>query len=317
MRFRLRFLRLAVFACAGIALAMPGLAQNPPAQTQPKPPTATTPTPAKDPVVATVNGQAIRLSEIQAMQQELPPQYRNMPLEAVFPALLDRLISAKLVVIEGRKHKVQDDAAYKKRLAMVEEQVLQQFWIEKEIAKAVTPETLKAKYEAKIKAMPPEEEVKARHILLAKEDEAVAVIAELKKGGSFEKIAREKSTDKASGADGGDLGWFKKSDMVPEFASAAFAMEKGKVSEAPVKTQFGFHVIEVQDRRQAAPPSFDDMAEQLREEMTRDTVTTLLNGLRASAKIEKFNPDGSKAADTTKPGTPPAAAPTKPATPPK
>ena len=325
MRPGLRLMRLLALATAGVALAASAPAQTPPAQTPPpqKPPAQkpaqATPAPAakpkdmpKDPVVATVNGQPVRLSEIEAMQQELPPQYRKMPVDAVFPALLDRLVNAKLVVQEGKKNKVQDDPAYKKRLAFVEEQVLQEFWIQREIARRVTPEKLKERYDERIKAMPAEEEVKARHILVATEDEAKALIAEIKKSGTFDKLAREKSTDKASGADGGDLGWFKKTDMVPEFANAAFAMAKGGLSDAPVKTQFGFHIIQVDDRRSAAPPAFEEMAEQLREELTRETVTTVLNTLRANAKIEKFNIDGSKV-DAPPPGAPPA--PTPPAPP--
>jgi peptidyl-prolyl cis-trans isomerase C len=325
-----RFLRLFAIAGAGVAFAASVVAQTPPAQTPPaqtppaqKPPAqpqrpaqaappAAAPKP-KDPVVAIVNGQQVRLSEIEAMQQELPPQYRKMPIEAVFPALLDRLVNAKLVVQEGKKNKVQDDAAYKKRLAFVEEQVLQEFWIQREIARRVTPEKLKERYEERVKSMPPEEEVKARHILVATEDEAKALIVEIKKSGTFDKLAREKSTDKASGADGGDLGWFKKTDMVPEFATAAFALAKGGLTDVPVKTQFGFHVIRVDDRRTAPPAAFEELVEQIREELTRETVTTVLNTLRANAKIEKFNIDGSKA--EAPPGSPPAPAPTPPTPP--
>ena len=111
----------------------------------------------------------------------------------------------------------------------------------------------------------------------------------------FEKLAKDKSTDKASGAEGGDLGWFKRTDMVKEFADAAFALKKGELSEAPVKTQFGYHVIKVEDRRQAPPPAFEEMAEQIREELARETVTAFIDQLRSGAKIEKFNIDGSQA----------------------
>ena len=324
MRLCSRSLRLAVLACAAVALAVPVVAQNPPAQTPPaqrppaQPQAQPQPPAKKDPIVANINGQPIRLSEVEALQQELPPQYRQMPIEAVFPALIDRLVNVKLVVQEAKKAKVQDDPAYKKRLALVEEQVVQEFWVQRELARRVTPETLKARYEALVKQMPPEEEIKARHILVSTEDEAKALIAEIKKGGAFDKLAREKSTDKVSGADGGDLGWFKKIDMVPEFANAAFALKKDEVTEAPVKSQFGFHIIQVQDRRQAAPPPFEEVADKLREEVTRETVANIINTLRAGAKIERFNIDGSKVEATPPPGTPPAPAPAaRPATPQK
>jgi peptidyl-prolyl cis-trans isomerase C len=271
----------------------------------PAPAPPTPPAVFKDPVVATINGQAIHLSELEVAQQALPPQYRNMPLQAVFPALLDRIVDSKLVVQDGRKNKVNDDPAFKKRMAFVEEQVIQDFWLQREIAKKVTPEKLQARYEERLKSMPAEEEVHARHILVASEDEAKAIIADLKKGAAFDKIAKEKSTDKASGAEGGDLGWFKKSDMVKEFADAAFALKKGELTEAPVKTQFGYHIIKIEDRRKAPPPAFEEMQDQLREELARETVTALLDHLRAAAKIEKFNMDGSKIdAAATKPATP-------------
>ena len=231
-------------------------------------------------MVATVNGQPIRLSELEVAQQALPQQYRTMPLQAVFPALLDRIVDSKLVVQEGKKSKVTEDPAFKKRMAFVEDQVLQDFWIQREIARKVTPEKLQQRYEERLKSMPAEEEVHARHILVSTEDEAKAIIAELKKGAAFDKLAKEKSTDKASGAEGGDLGWFKKSDMVKEFADAAFALKKGELTETPVKTQFGYHVIKVEDRRKAPPPAFEELADQLREEMSREAVTAQLDQLQ-------------------------------------
>ena len=337
----LRPLRLIVLSCAAAAMAGPLAAQQPatPPAAQPpaqgaqapgqkpaaKPPAAAAAPaaqPLKDPVVATVNGQPIRLSELEVAQQALPQQYRNMPLQAVFPALLDRIVDSKLVVQEGKKSKVTEDPAFKKRMAFVEDQVLQDFWIQREVARKVTPEKLQQRYEERLKSMPAEEEVHARHILVSTEDEAKAMIAELKKGAAFDKLAKEKSTDKASGAEGGDLGWFKKSDMVKEFADAAFALNKGDLTETPVKTQFGYHVIKVEDRRKAPPPAFEELADQLREEMAREAVTAQLDQLRSGAKIEKFNIDGSKAeaapakpaapAAPAAPGRPPAAAPATP-----
>jgi peptidyl-prolyl cis-trans isomerase C len=332
MSHRLRPLRLFVLCCAAAAIAAPVSAQQPAnpqgqaqpqGQTQPKPPAAPAKPPAqaaqplKDPVVATVNGQPIRLSELEVAQQSLPQQYRNMPLQAVFPALLDRIIDSKLVVQEGKKSKVTEDPAFKKRMAFVEDQVLQDFWIQREIARQVTADKLQKRYEERLKQMPSEEEVHARHILVSTEDEAKALIAEIKKGAAFDKLAKEKSTDKASGAEGGDLGWFKKSDMVKEFADAAFNLKKGELTETPVKTQFGFHVIKVEDRRKAPPPAFEEMADQLREEMAREAVTAQLDQLRSGAKIEKFAMDGSKPDPAPAPAKPaaPAATPNRPAAP--
>ena len=318
-------LRPLIILCCAAALAAPAFAQQPAnPQAAPKPPAAAQPQaqpqaqpkppaqaaqPAqvlKDPVVAIVNGQPVRLSELEVAQQSLPQQYRNMPLQAVFPALLDRLVDSKLVVQEGKKTKVNEDPAFKKRMAFVEDQVLQDFWIQREIARQVTAEKLQKRYEERLKQMPAEEEVHARHILVSTEDEAKALIAEIKKGAAFDKLAKEKSTDKASGAEGGDLGWFKKSDMVKEFADAAFNLKKGELTETPVKTQFGYHVIKVEDRRKAPPPAFEEMADQLKEEMAREAVTAQLDQLRSGAKIEKFAMDGGKpdAAPAAKPAAP-------------
>jgi peptidyl-prolyl cis-trans isomerase C len=323
MSHRSRPLRLIVLACTAAAIAAPLAAQQPAAPPQaaqpaaPKPPAkppAQAAQPLKDPIVATVNGQPVRLSELEVAQQALPQQYRNMPLQAVFPALLDRIIDSKLVVQEGKKTKVNDDPAFKKRMAFVEDQVLQDFWIQREVARKVTPEKLQQRYEERLKSMPSEEEAHARHILVSTEDEAKAIIADLKKGTAFDKLAKEKSTDKASGAEGGDLGWFKKSDMVKEFADAAFALKKGELTETPVKSQFGYHIIKLEDRRKAPPPAFEELSDQLREEMAREVVTAQLDQLRSGAKIEKFAIDGGKPeAQPAKPATPPApAAPARP-----
>ncbi|MBS0523892.1 MAG: peptidylprolyl isomerase [Proteobacteria bacterium] len=315
----LRLVRVVFLACAaamvsGLAYAQQPATQpaKPPAASVQKPPQGA---PPKDPVVATVNGQPIYLSELQVAQQALPPQYRNLPLSSVYPALLDRLIDSKLVVADGKKNKIETDPAFKKRMAFVEEQVIQDFWLQKELSKRITPDKLQARYQEKLKSMPAEDEVHARHILVATEQEAKDLLAELKKGTPFDKLAREKSTDKASGAEGGDLGWFKRTDMVKEFSDAAFALKKGETSEVPVKTQFGYHLIKVEDRRQAPPPSFEELADQLREEVQRETVTQYIDQLHANGKVEKFNIDGSKAAPAPAPagGTPPAAAPTAPA----
>jgi peptidyl-prolyl cis-trans isomerase C len=333
MSLSLRSLRIiiplcAVVAFAGVAAArQPELAQAPPPAAKAPPAPTATPAPAqkapppqlsapaKDPVVATVNGQPVYLSELEVAQQALPPQYRTMPLVSVFPALLDRITDSKLVVSDAKKNKIETDPTFKRRMAFVEDQVIQDYWLQRAIAKRITPEKLQQRYQEKLKSMPPEDEVHARHILVATEAEAKELLAELKKGASIEKLAKDKSTDKASGAEGGDLGWFKRTDMVKEFSDAAFALKKGELSETPVKTQFGYHIIKVEDRRQAPPPAFEEMAEQIREDLARETVTAFIDQLRAGAKIEKFNIDGTKPDPAAaKPAAPSGSA---PATPPK
>lgn len=285
------------------ALAASAVAQTPPA---PAPAQA----PAADPVVATVDGQAIRLSEVQRQQATLPEQYRALPLHMIFPALLDQMVDRRLMISEARKAEIQKADEYKRRMADLEERLAQDVWLTREVERRVTPDMIKARYEKKIKDLPPEDEVSAKHILVASEDDAKKIIEELAKGGDFAKIAKEKSTDKASGAQGGDLGWFKKGDMVKEFAEAAFALEKGKTTTAPVKTQFGFHIIRLEDRRKAGPPPIAELEDELKGELTREAFQTMIEGLRKASKIEKFNMDGSRITEApVPPGAPPAAKP--------
>ncbi|MDF3073667.1 MAG: parvulin-like peptidyl-prolyl isomerase [Alphaproteobacteria bacterium] len=256
---------------------------------------------AGDVVVATVNGQKVMRSEVEMMAASLPPQYRQMPMQMIFPALVDQVINTKLLAGEGRKQGLQNDPEVKRRIAMIEDRLVQDAFEQKEIAKQITPEALKARYDKQIAAMPAEEEVNARHILVKTEEEATGIIAALKGGGDFAALAKEKSTDAGSGANGGDLGWFRKTDMVGEFAEAAFKLKKGEVSETPVKTQFGFHVIKLEDRRTAKPPTFEETEEELRTLMERELSTQVLEQMRAKAQIERFNLDGSKVVEEKKP----------------
>ncbi len=153
----------------------------------------------------------------------------------------------------------------------------------------VTDEALKDQYEAFLEANPPQPEVSARHILLKEEAEAKAAIVALDGGADFAELARERSTG-PSGPNGGDLGFFTKEQMVPEFAEVAFAMEPGSHSEEPVQTQFGWHVIKVEARRDSQPPAFEEMADQLRDEASRAAVTEVLSGLREAAAVEIVDP---------------------------
>jgi peptidyl-prolyl cis-trans isomerase C len=154
----------------------------------------------------------------------------------------------------------------------------------------------------------PQEQVSARHILVKTEDEAKAVIADLKKGGDFAAIAKDKSNDPGTKATGGDLGWFVKEDMVPEFSDAAFKLQKGQYTETPVKTQFGYHVIMLLDRRTAPAPSLDEARPQVLALLQRELLDQKVKELRAGAKIEVFNIDGSKPAAAS-PATPAPATP--------
>ncbi|AWK85918.1 peptidylprolyl isomerase [Azospirillum thermophilum] len=280
---------LTVLSCGtacGIALA--AQAQT----TAPQTTAAATSAPA-DPVVARVNGEAIHRSDVTRMVSQLPPQVQQMPIEMIYPAVLDQLVSGKLVASAGYKDKLADTPEVKDEIKRAEERAVQRAYIQKEIKARITPKALDDAYQAYLKQNPPQEEVKAAHILVEKEDEAKAIIAELKKGGDFAKLAKEKSKDPVAAQQGGDLGYFTKDAMVEPFANAAFAMNKGDISKEPVKTQFGYHVIKVEDKRTQPQPGLDEVKPQLEQTLSKDIVTALVDELRAKATVETFQMDGS------------------------
>jgi peptidyl-prolyl cis-trans isomerase C len=267
--------RSTLVAAALLALSAPVLAQ------------------ADDPVVARINGKELRRSDVTAVQKTLPPQAQQMPIEMIYPMLIEQMVSQQLITEAGRKEKLDQSPELKAKLARYEERLVQEAWLTREVEKAASEEKLKEKYEQFVKENPPKEEVSARHILVEKEDDAKAVIRDLDKGGDFAKLAKERSKDPAA-ATGGDLGFFAREEMVPEFSEAAFKMKKGEYTKAPVKTQFGWHVIRVEDRRTAAPPTFEESREELANQMARDVVNTKVTELRKDAQIETFELDGSK-----------------------
>lgn len=247
-----------------------------------------------DPVVAKVDGFEIHRSDVMEIVQGLPQQYRQMPLETLFPVLRDRLIELQLVAAEGRKANLADDEVVKRRMRKIEDRVIRDVYLSRYVDKKVTDETLRKMYEDEIANTPPKVEVRARHILVKTEAEAKALIARIKAGEDFATLAKENSIG-PSGAKGGDLGYFTHDAMVPAFADAAFALDVGAVTDAPVQTQFGWHVIKVEDRREAPPPSFEDSRERLRAQASQTVVRALLDELRGKAAIERFNLDGTPA----------------------
>ena len=240
----------------------------------------------EDPVLATVNGDEIRRSEIVEAQQNLSEQYRGLPPAMIFPALLEHLIDFKLVVGEGRKANLQEDEAVKRRLARLEDEVIRDVYLARYVGEAITEEALRQRYDEFVKTVPPQEEIKARHILVAAEEEALAVIARINGGDAFEDVAKEKSIG-PSAQRGGDIGYFTRDQVVSEFAEAAFNLQPGEMTEAPVKTGFGWHVIIVDDRRPGSPPSFEDTRDQLATEMSQEVVAELIQNLRDRAQIER------------------------------
>ena len=242
---------------------------------------------ANDPVVARVNGQAILRSEIMMAAESLPAQLRAVPVEALFPALLNQVIDRKLTVAQAQKEKFDKDPLVTKRLADIQERVIEQLYLTNKIDKELSDDVLKAEYEK----MPTAKRVRASHILVKTRDEAVQVIRDIGSGQKFEDLAAKKSLD-PSGRQGGDLGFFTKEQMVPSFAEASFSMKKGEVSRAPVQTEFGFHVIRVDDIEENAKPAFEEKRDELRDQLSDAFLAGQVERLRNGAKIERFTIDG-------------------------
>ena len=305
----MRFNRLAAAAAAALLLPLAAQAQVPtqaPAPVQAQAPAPASPRP--DPVLAKVDGEEIHLSDVSEAVGSLPPEYRAMPPQMIFPKILDQLISQKALVILARKQGLDRDPQVKAQMAQAAEQALQAAAIRKAVAPLVTEQAVQAAYDKDVAGRAPEEEIHARHILVANEADAARIIGELKKGGDFAALAKANSTDPGA-ASGGDLGWFKKADMLPDFSAAAFAMKPGEVSDKPVKTQYGWHVIKLEERRPVPVPAFAEARDELRQKMISEDVQKVFADARGQVKVEQFNPDGSvpKATDAAEP--PPAIAP--------
>jgi peptidyl-prolyl cis-trans isomerase C len=260
-------------------------------------PPASPPTPAAqaippgNPVVARVDGTELRLSDVEAAQHNLPPQAQKLPLEQIYPMLLDRLVDGMLITEAGRKEHLDRDPEVQDRLKHYEDRLIQEAYINRAVKPAETEDGLRTRYQTFLKEKPAHEEVHASHILLATEAEAKSVIAELDKGADFAALAKKYSKDPGAES-GGDLGYFGHDDMVKEFSDAAFALPKGQYSKTPVKTEFGWHVIKVEDRRTGKPPSFEEAREQLSRDLAHEIIDAKLHDLRGAAKIEEFGLDG-------------------------
>ena len=250
----------------------------------------------QDPVVAIVDGVAVHRSQVEEAARGLPEQYRQMPMQVLFGLLLDRVIDFQLIANQAERQDLGNDPSVQAALAAARANVLRDALIRRKIEEGTTEAKLHARYDQMRQgenfAQP---EVHASHILLKSKEEAEAVIKELQGGADFTKLAQERSTG-PSASSGGDLGFFRREQMVPAFAEAAFALEPGQFTTEPVQTQFGWHVIKVSDRR-TVEPTFEESEPQLRQELAREIVTALVSDLHEGAEIERFNLDGTPMAD--------------------
>jgi peptidyl-prolyl cis-trans isomerase C len=262
---------------------------------------------AQSKVLAKVDGVEITEDDARIAAEGLGPDLPPVGNPQREKVIVDFLIDLKVLSAAAEKDKVQDQPEFAKRLEIARQRTLMERYMVSESAKKTDDASLQASYDEYAKAQPQAPEVRARHILVKTEEEAKKVQERLKAGEDFAKLAGELSTDPGSGKQGGDLGYFTKDRMVPEFGEAAFALEPGQVSGI-VKSQFGFHIIKLEDKRISKPPTFEQVKEQWKQYVMRRTQQELVLRLRKEAKIERFD-----AASTE----PPAEAPAAPAEAPK
>jgi len=251
-------------------------------------------------VLATVNGTKITQGDLttatEDLGQNLPPQLKGKAKDAY---LLDYLIDGQLVVQKALADKLDQGEGFKEKLAYLKNKALMEIILEDVAKTATSDENLHKTYDDAAKQQKPETEIHARHILVPTEDEAKAALKRVKGGEDFAKVAKEVSKD--PGSEGGDLGWFTKDRMVPEFAEAAFKLQDGQISD-PVKSQFGWHIIKLEGKRQKAFPPFEEVKPQIMRYVVQKAQSDLIVKLREGAKIDR-------AEDAPKAEEAPAAAP--------
>lgn len=262
----------------------------------------------KEDAIASVNGQYISKKTLEDLEKDLAQrsggQVPNFPKEK----LVDELVQREILIQDAIKQKLDQTPEVAAQLDAAKKTILTQASLQNYLkSNPLTDAELKKEYDSKVGGAN-SVEYKASHILVKTEDEAKKLIAELEKGGKFAKLANKHSLDAKDSQNGGDLGWFSPTQMVQPFSEAVAKLEKGKYTSAPVKTQFGWHIIWLEDSRKQAAPPFEAVKEQLKPMLQRQKIQTMMENLRKTAKVEILLPK-----EEPKPVTPPPAAKTEPA----
>ena len=243
---------------------------------------------APEDVLASIDGQPITEAELDLAVNDLEQQLVNIPAERRRAAALSFLVEIHLLAAEAEKTGLHETPAFQRRMRMLRQRTLHTGFVEQEVAAKMTEEEVRGRYDLEVANTPPVNEIKARHILLKTKDEAMAVIGELDGGAEFIALAKRKSTG-PSGPNGGDLGYFGPGQMVPPFEDVAFKLQVGSFSKEPVETQFGWHVILVEDRRTRQPPAYEEVREQMRGVLFREIYARMVGDLRSKARVEIAN----------------------------
>ena len=247
-------------------------------------------------VLATVNGVEITERELALAEADLAQQYASAPAGQRRALILNALIDIKLLAAEAEKAGMDKEQNFQARMAFLRSRALHNSFFQENALNTITDEELQVRYDKEIAAIPQSEEIRARHILVEKEEEAIDIIKQLDDGADFAELAKEKSTG-PSGPNGGDLGYFGKGQMVPEFELAAFSLENGQHTAKPVKTQFGWHVIKKEDARSTQPPAFEQVKDQIRQILAREKYLALTSSARKDQQIDILDEDLKKQVD--------------------
>lgn len=235
--------------------------------------------------VATLDGTTIYLDEVIAVAETLPAEYQQQGIAALYPQLVDEVVNARLAASAGRASGIDKDEDVAAAIKIAADRVIAESYITRRVNEQVTEEAIQTAYDAYVDDTASREQVTASHILVESEEEARAIIAQLNDGADFAALAKEKSTG-PSGPNGGELGSFGRGQMVPAFETAAFAMPKGSYSETPVQTQFGWHVIKVDDKGLEEAPSLDAMRDQLIGNLSRQSFSRIVEELRVGSNLD-------------------------------
>ncbi|MGN6158500.1 MAG: peptidylprolyl isomerase [Devosia sp.] len=284
----LKFIVLALVALTFASLPFSVNAQDtsssaPAAASSAEPAAPAAPSPTT--VVATVGGQQITEADLAFAAEDLGQDLQQIPQDQVRAVLLTQMIDLKLMAEAGHAANLEQSDLYKERLSYLQDRALRRAFTKQAVSDAITADAIKAEYDKEVAAMPNVDEVHARHILVSTQDDAKAIKAQLDGGADFATLAKQKSIEPGAKDSGGDLGYFTQDKMVKPFADAAFALKVGQVSD-PIQTQFGWHIIQVLDRRPAPKPTLQDMTQQIGQQLYVAKYRALFDDLRAKATID-------------------------------
>lgn len=301
-----RFVGTAALSAALLASASALAQVAPPVEPAPAPavetpampaPAAETPVfaaqPGPETVIATLNGEPITLADLEAMAADFGEALGQFQPAERTQALIDAVINLRLMYAQAETMGLAETPQFQAQMQMLRQRALQNAYVQQAVADQITEEAIRARYEQEVAAMNLPEQVNARHILVNTEAEALDIITQLNGGADFATLAAQRSIDTGTGAQGGDLGWFAEGEMIQEFEDAAFAIEPGQVGQVPVPTQFGWHVIKVEERRRQPPPDYDENKELIRQIIFREAYLAEAGRLRAAAVVELVGPAAS------------------------